>query len=90
MKVLKKVVKLVTNAEATGCANGHSESTNPQRESVFTELRTMGLTPFEICNLINIKPKNLVCLQVIVDDMLDRLSEEQMNRILETFKENEK
>ena len=79
MRITQRLVKLVTNDEASGqqdCCHW---------ETVRSELGEMGLTEFEICNLINIRPKSLVCLQVVVDEMVDRLSSEQMSRILALF-----
>lgn len=49
------------------------------------ELAKFGLTEFEIVNLINVMPKGLVHLQNIIEEMVDRLTEEQMTEILELF-----
>lgn len=51
------------------------------------ELASLGLKPFEIYNVLNIQPASLVVLQTILEDMLERFTEGQLNRILSCVKQ---
>lgn len=88
MKILRKAVRLITNEEAAMITSGtHNELV---ASLLFAELKSMGLTDFEVINILNIKPNSLVCLQTIIDEMVDRLTEEQMSRIVNIFNNKSK
>lgn len=100
MKVLDKTKKLLTNGEFNSiCKNAISfkaknkiskfcaDSIDAEKSSILrSELSKFGLKEFEIVNLINIKPKGLVHLQIVIEEMSERLSEDQMKSILSLFK----
>lgn len=86
MKVVKRVVKLVTNAEAKAITGEDSLGNGAPEcdyEDMARALGGFGLTPFEICNIINVRPRGLACLQTIVEEMAERLDSGQMAEILE-------
>lgn len=89
MKVTQQVVQLLTSTEAedmTGMKFTTREYNRDSISPVRQELKAMGLTEFEACNLINTVPTSLVGLQIIVEEMVERFDENQMNRILELLK----
>ncbi|KAI4291117.1 hypothetical protein PAPHI01_0391 [Pancytospora philotis] len=89
MKVHKRVVRLVSDAEAMqmmGKEGSVSEATIAGISNAVVRLKELGLTEFEAYNIVNVRPANLACLQVIVEEMVDRLSEEQMAEVLEIVK----
>ncbi|KAI5151611.1 hypothetical protein ENBRE01_2257 [Enteropsectra breve] len=81
MKILKRVVALVSDNELNTMIHTGEMHSDPRKE----ELRAMGLTEFEAVNVLNIKPTNLVFLQLIIEDMTERLSEAQLNAIINMF-----
>lgn len=101
MKVLVKTKKLLTNGEFLDiftksttlddnkrkvlnfCANALDTE---KSQFLRSELSKFDLKEFEIINLINIKPKSLVHLQIVIEEMSERLNEAQMNEILNLFK----
>lgn len=101
MKVLSKCKKLLTNGEFLDILNqsnipsskAKSKLINFCAESLNTEqcqflrmkLAEFDLFEFEIVNLINIKPKGLIHLQLVIEEMSERFTEEQMNQILSLF-----
>ena len=85
MRVLQKVVRLVPNSEAVATLGGNRTDAPISPDADL--LRPFGLSDFEICNLVNIRPVSLACLQTIIEEMTERLSEEQMEQILEMFRE---
>lgn len=50
------------------------------------EFINKGLYPFEVYQLINFMPKDLLTLQLIIEEMEERFTEEDLNYILELFK----
>lgn len=89
MRIVRKVVRLVTDSEAGALAGRDvaAEKYDACRvDSLAAALKTLGLTDFEICNVINVRPRSLACLQTIIDEMAERLSEDQMNGILEMLR----
>lgn len=102
MKILNKAKKLLTNSEALAMVSDDaavdskvlssmrsfcSGSADPRRCIVLRrELAKFGLTEFEVVNLINVMPKGLVHLQNIIEEMVDRLTEDQMAEILRLLK----
>lgn len=101
MKILTRNKKLLTNGEFLEIISESttkltrtkaklvdfcSNSLDSQKCTLLREkLRDYGLTEFEAVNLINLKPKGLVHLQIGIEEMVDRLSEVQMNEILLLF-----
>lgn len=51
------------------------------------KLSKYGLTEFEIVNMIDTKPNGLVHLQNIIEEMTERLTEDQMQEIVDIFTE---
>ncbi|KHN70492.1 RNA pol Rpb4 domain-containing protein [Ordospora colligata] len=49
-------------------------------------LQQMKLTAFEAIQLINIIPTSILSLQLIIEDMDDRFSEEELEQILDIFR----
>ncbi|CAD26626.1 DNA-DIRECTED RNA POLYMERASE II 16kDa POLYPEPTIDE [Encephalitozoon cuniculi GB-M1] len=45
----------------------------------------MGLTEFESIQLLDFSPKSIVCLQLVVEDMEERFTDEDLFRILNLF-----
>lgn len=100
MKILNKKKILLTNAEALKflpediSANikakfsllQNSDSSLDKIENIKNSLKKYDLTEFEIVNLINIRPKGLVNLQNIIEEMVDRLTETQMLEIIDILK----
>ena len=102
MKVLIKTKKLLTNGQFLDIfIKSNSDAKNKDKILNFcsnsfdseksqllkSELLKFDLKEFEIINLINIRPKSLIHLQLVIEEMSERLSEEQMNEILNLFKE---
>ncbi|KAM0676592.1 hypothetical protein BDAP_002801 [Binucleata daphniae] len=53
--------------------------------NVIEYLREMNLTEFEIYQLIDLKPKTLLCLQLVIEEMEERYSKEKLEEILTMF-----
>jgi len=81
MKILKPIVRLLSASELNDPEADISE--NPEYRDAVHYLRSIKLTEFEICNILDFKPKKLVFLQLIIEEMTDRLQKEQMEHILE-------
>lgn len=58
---------------------------NNINSDVIDVLETMNLFPFEIYQLCQHKPSNLITIQLIVDEMEERYTEEELNNILKLF-----
>lgn len=52
---------------------------------IKTVLKKMKLFEFEISQLIDIWPKSLLCLQLVLEEMEERYTEEQLITILNLF-----
>lgn len=63
----------------TGCYD------KDRSDTLRIELSKYGLTEFEIINMIDTKPNGLVHLQNIIEEMLERLTEDQMQEIVNLF-----
>lgn len=50
-------------------------------------LMQMGLTEFEAIQIIDSNPRSLLCLQLVIEEMESRFSEEDLLGILDLFKE---
>lgn len=50
------------------------------------ELEKRKLYEFEIQQLLSFKPKSLLCLQLVIDEMEERFSIEELNEILNLYK----
>lgn len=63
-------------------------STYTAEQAIFIrkELAKLGLKEFEVINLIDTKPKELVYLHNVIEKVTERLDECQMQDILELFK----
>lgn len=57
-------------------------------ELIKNQLLLFGLKEFEIINIIDTKPTGLVHLQNIIEEMTERLDEDQMESILNTININ--
>jgi DNA-directed RNA polymerase subunit F len=49
-------------------------------------LKEKKLTEFEIYQLLDIWPKSLLCLQLVIEEMEERFTEDELNEILDLFK----
>lgn len=56
---------------------------------IENELVHIGLFPLEVCQIIDMQPKSLLDLQIVIEDMEDRYSIDQLDRILYLFQNNE-
>lgn len=54
-------------------------------EYIKEQLISKGLLEFEIYQLLDNPPKTLLCLQLVVEEMEERYSEEELNDILALF-----
>ncbi|KAM0675411.1 hypothetical protein GVAV_001238 [Gurleya vavrai] len=52
---------------------------------IIEKLKFYELTEFEIYQLIDLKPKSLLCLQLVIEEMEERFDENKLNSILEIF-----
>lgn len=85
MKILQKNVKFYTNAEFLQiystekieqfCKNGINIDKS--------YLQNKGLSEFEIIQISNLKPTQIIDLQLIIEEMEERYSEEDLNDILQ-------
>ncbi|ELQ74266.1 putative RNA polymerase III subunit C17 [Trachipleistophora hominis] len=53
------------------------------------KLKKMNLYPLEICQLLDMWPKNLLDLQMVIEDMEERFSVHELEGILDIFRQNE-
>ncbi|ADM11557.1 uncharacterized protein Eint_051100 [Encephalitozoon intestinalis ATCC 50506] len=63
--------------------------TRDKAGKVREALMNMGLTEFESIQLIDLNPRSIVCLQLVIEDMEERFSEGDLFKILGLF-ENDK
>lgn len=54
-------------------------------ENIKAQLLEKGLFEFEIYQLLDNPPKTLLCLQLVVEEMEERYTEEELNNILSLF-----
>ncbi|KAG0432093.1 hypothetical protein DMUE_5520 [Dictyocoela muelleri] len=54
-------------------------------DELKAKLETKNLFEFEIQQLLKIKPRNLLCLQLIIDEMEERFSIDELNEILSFY-----
>lgn len=47
----------------------------------------IGLTEFEAIQLIDCSPRSFLCLQLVIEEMEDRFSDEDLTKILGLFKD---
>ncbi|KAL6121850.1 hypothetical protein NUSPORA_01165 [Nucleospora cyclopteri] len=83
MKIDKSVIYLVADDELK-----HYKNINEKNEinKIKTHLEKYKLTSFEIINIINNKPKTIILLQLLIDEMCERFTENEIKEILEIFK----
>lgn len=62
---------------------------SPHRDAAKSKLLAQKLFPFEVYQLLDARPMSLLTLQLIVDDMEERYTEEQLIAILEMLREKE-
>ena len=58
----------------------------PQAKQTLMEI---GLTEFESIQLLDFNPKSILCLQLVIEDMDERFSEDDLLRILGLFNSDE-
>lgn len=95
MKILKKNIRFYTNQEMKNILEnesnkftediklfcGDTENVNNLRGL----LKGKGLAEFEIIQLMNINPKQIIDLQLIIEEMEERYTEDELNEILKMF-----
>ncbi|KAM0681060.1 hypothetical protein GINT2_000843 [Glugoides intestinalis] len=102
MIITKRVKKLLTKGEAIELSQHCLQKvksmllnfcsgcyTKEQILKLREELAVFGLMEFEIVNLIDIKPTGLIHLQLVIEEMAERLDEEKMEKIIEIFSQIE-
>lgn len=96
MKILKKNVQFLTNVEALSLIEdgGNFElcKENPvydlnEIELKKRKLKDLGLYEFEIIQLINLIPKQILHLQLVIEEMEERFDEDTLGKILKIFEE---
>lgn len=95
MKILKKNVRFYTNQEMKNILQNKSDKYFEEVKSfcgdTYTEnslrelLKEKGLAEFEIIQLLNIRPNQIIDLQLIIEEMEERYTEEDLNSILKLF-----
>lgn len=55
-------------------------------DAARTQLRQAGLFEFEVYQLLDVCPRSLLTLQLIIDEMEERYSQRELENILEVFK----
>lgn len=65
-----------------------SSMTKDQALGIKQALINIGLTEFEAIQLLDFNPKSIVCLQLVIEDMEERFTEEALLRILDLFNDN--
>lgn len=91
MRILKKNVKFLTNVEALKMIKD-SETLEPLKDYSIdeiefkkTKLKELGLYEFEIIQLINLIPKQILHLQLVIEEMEERFDEDTLEKILKIF-----
>jgi DNA-directed RNA polymerase subunit F len=95
MKVLKKNVKFYTNQEIKNILENEFNKFTEEVKSFCGDtkavdnlrglLKGKGLAEFEIIQLMNINPKQILDLQLIIEEMEERYTEADCNEILKMF-----
>ncbi|KAM0686556.1 hypothetical protein COBT_002219 [Conglomerata obtusa] len=92
----EEIKEFLTNKPNTNDENQETikqtvlEYCNQEQQSLPTyyileRLIEKGLTQFEAYQLVDIQPKTLLCLQLIIEEMEERYSEVQLQEILSLF-----
>ncbi|AFM98325.1 RNA pol Rpb4 domain-containing protein [Encephalitozoon hellem ATCC 50504] len=66
-----------------------SSMAKTRAQKVKQALTEMGLTEFEAIQLLDFNPKSIVCLQLVIEDMEERFTEDALIGILDLFNDNE-
>jgi hypothetical protein len=97
MKALRKSIKYLTNIEAMKMVNNfqnkdfelllkYSDKDYQNLEEKKSKLKEYGLYEFEIIQLFNFIPKQILHLQLVIEEMEERFDEEKLEKILQIFK----
>ncbi|KAF9764507.1 hypothetical protein NGRA_0504 [Nosema granulosis] len=99
MKIIKKNVQFLTNTEAKNlleklgdldesvmryCTN---DMAYDKIEIKKAELKEIGLYEFEIIQLLNLLPKQILDLQLVIEEMEERFDEFSLDKILNIFQD---
>lgn len=82
MRVVERTSRILTAEEADQIISGKSIEECQTIDRKKSELRTAGLSEFEVYNLLNVRPKTLAVLQTIIEEMTDRFTAKQLEEIL--------
>ena len=82
MRVVERTSCILTAEEADQIISGKSIEECQTSDRKKSELRTAGLSEFEVYNLLNARPKTLAVLQTIIEEMTDRFTAKQLEEIL--------
>jgi hypothetical protein len=91
-----RIVRYLTKAEALelgGSEGEFSEEIRGYCKDTITDpglkrrLLAAKLAEFEAIQLIDSPPKNILCLQLVIEEMEERFSEEELNGMLELFRQ---
>lgn len=97
MKALRKSIKYLTNIEAMKMVDDYqnkdfelllkySDKDYQNLEEKKSKLKEYGLYEFEIIQLFNFIPKQILHLQLVIEEMEERFDEEKLEKILQIFK----
>lgn len=95
MKIIKKNIKFYTNQEMRNILQNESNKFTEEvkifcgdteiPDNLKSLLKNKCLSEFEIIQLININPKQILDLQLIIEEMEERYVEFELNEILKMF-----
>lgn len=96
MKILKKNIKFYSNLEMCQILKNESGKftdlvkkfckSDTYKHEIYDALKSKQLTEFEIIQLINISPSHIIDLALVIEEVEERYTEDELNDILEIFK----
>lgn len=96
MKILKNNVRFYANQEVKQILENESDkfldqvkyfcSFKPAKVNLYENLKKYNLVEFEILQLINLCPTQIIDLSLVIEEIEERYSEEKLNEILDLFK----
>ncbi|WUR03534.1 DNA-directed RNA polymerase III subunit (RPC9) [Vairimorpha necatrix] len=96
MKILKKNIKFFANYEINQALENDTSkfvdqvktfcTSKEYKPDIYTKLKEYNLVEFEILQLLNLCPKQLIDLSLVIEEIEERYTEEKLEEILELFK----